>query len=204
MLHITCLLWEPNEHSHSFSKSYNEEWVEKLYRGFRRNLSYPFRFICFTDRERKFAHPEIEQIRLKNKKPGYGDCIEPYSLGAPMILCGLDTIIVANIDHLAEHCMIGNKVALPLDPYDNSRVCNGVALVPQGHKYIHEMWSGENDMEWLRKIPHDILDKLFPGQIVSYKGHVKKRGLKDARIVYFHGHEKPPELKDEWIRQHWI
>lgn len=121
-----------------------------------------------------------------------------------MILCGLDTVVTGNCDHFAEYCLSKDKVALPLDPFDNKQVCNGIALAPKGHRYIYEMWNGENDMLWLRKMPHVVLDEIFPGQIVSYKGHVKKHGLGDARIVYFHGHEKPHEIEDEWVKQHWM
>ena len=137
------------------------------------------------------------------KKPGYGDCIEPYRLGWPMILVGLDTVIVGNIDQLADYCLNAEKIALPRDPYSSERACNGVALVPFGQQKIFSEWNGENDMEWMRQQPHEFIDDLFPRQVVSYKGHVKKNGLGDARIVYFHGYEKPPELKLDWIRRHW-
>lgn len=203
MLHIACLLWEPNRHSHPFSRRYDEEWVNRLYRGFKRNLSYPFRFICFTDKERVFAHSEIEQMQLKSKEPSYSDCIQPYDLGEPMILCGLDTVVVGNCDLLADYCRFGDKIALPLDPFNDKQVCNGVALVPKGHRYIYEMWSGENDMLWLRKMPHVVLDNIFPGKIVSYKGHVKKYGLTGVKVVFFHGNEKPDEIEEEWVKQNW-
>jgi hypothetical protein len=50
-----------------------------------------------------------------------------------------------------------------------------------------------------------VIDDLFPGQVVSYKGEVKKHGLTDAtRIVYFHGQDKPHELPHVgWIARHW-
>lgn len=58
-------------------------------------------------------------------------------------------------------------------------------------------------MDWLRRQPHAVIDDLFPGQVVSYKGHVMQHGLGDARIVYFHGFEKPHELHLEWINRNW-
>jgi hypothetical protein len=57
MLHVVTLLWDANLHSQVFSRDYDESWVEKLYRGFARNLSEPFRFVVFTDRERTFRAP---------------------------------------------------------------------------------------------------------------------------------------------------
>lgn len=206
MLHVATLLWEANEKTQAFSKIYDESWVNKLYRGFARNLTLPFRFVCFTDRERTFQHAEIEQEMLLTEKPDYGTCIEPYRLGWPMILVGLDTIITGNIDHLAGHCMKAEKIALPRDPYQPERACNGVALVPFGQRHVFSNWNGENDMEWMRAQPHVFIDDLFPGQVRSFKGHVKKNGLGDTRIVYFHGFEKMDqrEVRNlDWVRKHW-
>jgi hypothetical protein len=59
-------------------------------------------------------------------------------------------------------------------------------------------------MEWVRRFPHAYLDDDFPGQVVSYKGHVEKKGIGDARIVYFHGERKPHQLPDHpLVREHW-
>lgn len=138
-------------------------------------------------------------------QPSYADCIEPYGMNVPMILVGLDTVITGPINHLAEYCLTADRIALPRDPNRPEICCNGVALVPAGQKAVFDEWSGENDMAWLRARHHAFIDDLFPGQVVSYKGHVKKNGLGDARIVYFHGQEKPHELTDQpWIREHWL
>lgn len=199
---FSTLLWDANQHSQAFSAMYDETWVEKLYRGFARNTTQPFRFVCYVDRLRSFGWP-IEQVQMKNPKPGYGDCIQPYELGEPMILVGLDTIITGNIDHLAEYCFTHRTIALPRDPYKPVQACNGVALVPAGHRHVWTDWRGENDMEHMRRRPHVFIDDEFPGHVVSYKGHVEKHGLGDARIVYFHGRRKPHELGDGWIKEHW-
>lgn len=203
MITVATLFWSPNRHSKSFSSAYSEEWVEKLYRGFARNLTQPFRFICYVDRPRTFAEP-IHQLRLKSDEPSYADCIQPYELGCPMILVGLDTIVTGNIDHLAEYCLSADVIALPRDPYKPSRACNGVALVPTGKQAVYGTWAGENDMDHMRAQPHVYIDDLWPGQVVSYKGSVQREGLGDARIVYFHGRSKPHELPNVgWIKEHW-
>lgn len=204
MINIVTLFWDPNVKSHGFSRVYSEEWVEKLYRGFARNLTEPFRFICYTDRERDFSEP-IEQEAIEMSRPDYGCCIEPYKLGRPMILVGLDTVITGNIDHLAKYCMTERRIALPKAVYKKNTVCNGVALVPAGHSDVYHRWNGENDMEWMREQFYSVIDNLFPWHVVSYKGHVKEHGLGDARIVFFHGEEKPHQLtRVKWLRKHWV
>lgn len=205
MLNVATCLWRPNEDSFEFSRGYDESWVEKLYRAALRNLAVPFRFVLFTDEIRRSLYPQILQLPLLRRPIDYGSFTEPYRMGQPMILMGLDTVITGNIDHLARYCLTADTVALPRDPYAPHRACNGVALVPAGQQGIYERWSGENDMEWLRAQPHVFIDDLFPDSVVSYKGSVLERGLRDARIVYFHGRPKMAELLDDvtWVKEHW-
>lgn len=205
MLTVASLLWEPNAESEPFSRMYSEAWVERLYRGFARNLSVPFRFLCFTDRERSFNEPLIEQdVDPTLGHGGYADCIRPYRMGTPMILVGLDTVITGNIDHLAGYCMGSDRIALPRDPYQPQIACNGVALVPGGRDEIATRHCGENDMAWVRRFPHAIIDDLWPGHVISFKGAGEPRRLRDERIVYFHGDRKPHQLADvPWVSEHW-
>lgn len=204
MITIASLLWDANGASHGFSQMYDEKWVTRLYDGFARNLSIPWRFVLFTDRQRDLPG-HILQERMKAENPTYADCIEPYRFGVPMILVGLDTVITGPVNHLAHYCIESETIALPRDPYAPERACNGVALIPPGQQYVWRNWKGENDMEWMRKQPHRFIDDLFPGQVVSYKGSVRKGDLRDARIVYFHGDMKPHQLKAEpWIKKHWL
>jgi hypothetical protein len=181
---------------------YTTEWVERLYDGFKRHLS-GFDFVCFVDEPKDFKRP-ILQERLERTPIDYGSCIEPYKLGEPMILVGLDTVVTGDCDPLAEYCLSGKVPLYPRDPYKPERACNGVALVPAGHSHIWETWNGENDMEWIRRGKHEFIDDHFPGLVNSYKGHVKQHGLGDTRICYFHGREKMHEIDAPWIRTHWL
>lgn len=202
MLTVATCLWDANEASQQFSRSYDETWVERLYRGFARNLTLPFAFVCFVDRLRLFKEPIAQQTFRDGRRPDYGSMIEPFVLGEPSIIVGLDTVVVANIDHLAEHCMKGDRIALP-NPY-GKLACNGVVLCPAGQERIFTEWRGENDMDWLRAQPHNTIDAMWPGEVASYKAHVRGKGLGKARIVYFHGMPKPSDLPAEpWVRQHW-
>ena len=217
MLHVATCLWAKNEHTTPLSGSYTEEWVERLYRSFSRHLLLPFRFTCFVDRERDFREP-IFQERLSTERPSFTNFTEPYRLGEPMILVGLDTIIVGSIGHLAEWCLTGDRIALLRDPksirlkaqgYPNQSI-NGVALVPKGWRRVYDEWDGvENDMQHLRKYPWECIDDRWPGQVVSYKMGVRSRSdvlPPDARIVYMHGQPKADaqSVRDlPWVKQNW-
>jgi hypothetical protein len=204
VLHVATMLWDANLHSQPFSRCYDESWVEKLHNGFRRNLTVPFRFVVFTDRERKFS-AGIEQERLQAKEPGYGCCIEPFRLNEPSMIVGLDTIILDRIDHMARYCLEGTKIALPAHPWKAHVTINPIVFVPRGHRRVFDDWRGENDMEWLKRQDHIKSDTMWPDQIWSFKLHdIRVRGVQKARIVYFHGEPKPPALESlGWVREHW-
>lgn len=204
MIKIVTLLWDPNDESFDFSKMYDESWVEKLYRGVERNISTPFEFVVITDRYREFSEP-ITQVLFKDPENiGYHSCIEAFQWDGPAIIMGLDTVITGDLTLLVEWCMNErNPMALPMDPYNPNQACNGVTLLPPGNQDIYLTHTNENDMVWLRKFSHVYIDDVLPHRVKSYKGHVKTRGLGKQSIVYFHGAEKPHELSEDWIEQHW-
>src|SRR5690606_9554443 len=116
MLTIATLPWDANRSTKSISRKYTEEGEEKLYRGNRRELTAHFRFVCLTDRQRTFTERAIEQDKIKAARPSYASCIEAYRIDGPMILVGLDTMVVGNIDHLAAWCETANVKSLHCDP----------------------------------------------------------------------------------------
>lgn len=208
VLTVACCLWDVNEHSRHFSRGYNESWADKLFAGFKRNLSDPFRFVVFTDRDRQFA-PGIEQERLAMTNPHYGACIEPFKLDEPMIFVGLDTVIVGNCDRLADYALTGDVPLVPKDPFYPASPwprTNAVVVAPKGCR--SQLWEGytdQNDMTWINACETELLDEAFPGAVVSYKGRVQHCGLERGNsIVYFHGSVKPHELPHVgWVHRHW-
>lgn len=202
---VATHLWAPNDQSFAFSTMYDESWVEKLYRGIKRNLTRPFEFICWVDREREFSERGIWQKIIETRPISYRACLEPFAMDRPTIIMGLDTVITGNIDHLADHAMRGGQLAVPRDPFHPHTVCNGVCLVPKGFKHIWDAADEScNDMVHIRKQDGlAVIDDLWPGHVVSYKGHARDNGLGDARIVYFHGADKPHEISDPWVSEHW-
>ena len=202
MLTVATCFWRANEHTAEASRGYEPFWVDRLAAAFARNLTRPHRFVVFTDRAYDFA-PGIEQRRLSSETPTWASMIEPFQIDGPLLVTGLDTVILGNLDAMADFCETADVLALPRSP-GKSYACNAIALVPAGKTDIYSRWAGENDMEWLRAQPHQFIDDIFPGQVVSFKLHVRPRGLGKARIVYFHGPPKMADLPDEpFIREHW-
>ncbi len=201
VLTVATCFWRANRHSVPSSCCYDEEWVNKLYRCFRRNLTIPFRFVVLTDRPYEFTKG-VEQELLGTDEPDWHSMIEPFRIEGPLIVAGLDTVILGNLDRLARWCETATAIALPKSP-GKPFACNGLALVPKGKTDIYARWNGENDMELLRAQPHVMIDDLWPEQVVSFKQYVRPKGTRSSRIVYFHGDPKPHQLQLEWVREHW-
>ncbi|MCW5759238.1 MAG: hypothetical protein KIS90_05680, partial [Phenylobacterium sp.] len=194
----------PNRYSAAASRCYTPEWVNRLARGFARNLTIPHRFVVLTDRHYDGFDAEVTQERLSTDTPDWASMIEPFRIDGPLIVAGLDTVVCGNIDHLAAWCAVGDRIALPRSP-GKDYPCNGIALVPAGFRSVYEDWDGvTNDMEWLRRQPYMLIEKISATAVVSYKCDVRPNGLGDARVVYMHGRPKLDELGDlEWIKAHW-
>jgi hypothetical protein len=207
---VACVLFDGDEGVPDYSRGiFTEEWVDRLYRGVARNTTRRFRMVCYTDRPRSFSEDVIQRpIKL-----GYRNCLsllEPFAddLGR-VVFMGLDTIIVGNIDRLMDY---DGPFAMLQDPWA-PRSCSGVMAYPytpeiwQAFEAAHELHAatallGEHpsDMVYLATQPHVLLDDCG---IYSYKAHCRGGVPADARIVYFHGREKPHELSHDWIAQHW-
>lgn len=212
-LTIACCLWQSTANTPDSSACFGESWVVKLYNGWCRNLTVPFDFVCFTDRKRKLPKEIGQEIfrSARDQAAHYGWMIEPYRLNVPMILTGLDTVIVGNCDHYAEYCLHGEKIALlrhTKPKWRDVQSINGVQFVPMGWRHIYDEWafngSQENDMVWLRRYAWLPIDDHWPGEIISFRWVQENRLPPEARIVFGHGTAKPhlhPGLK--WVQEHW-
>lgn len=205
VLTVCSLLWDANGRSEAFSRAYDETWAARLFAGFRRHLTIPHRCVLYTDRPRQLPAHIDQVVQSDLGLAGYGDCVRPYQMNAPMILVGLDTLIIGNIDKLGRWCLENpGALALPKHPYNELSI-NGVQLWGGHNPAIYDDWRGENDMDWMRLQDHVRIESLWPGRVVSWKAHVREgRAPKGARIIYFHGHAKFPRLRKEpLIRKHW-
>ena len=213
MVTIACVLYQGEDvPSHSVGV-FTPEWVDRLYRGVKRNTTRPFRFVCFVDRDYEFNEP-IETKKLVMPYRNMFSLLEPFreDMGR-VVFMGLDTIITGNIDKLMDY---DGPFAMLKDPYFE-RPCSGVMLFPytpevweaftrdhERHAKEHTMFGTPSDMIFLATVPHEVIDGPEWG-IYSYKAHIKKSPdlLGKARVVYFHGKEKPHELTEGWVLEHW-
>ena len=206
-------------------------WVDKLYRGIKRNTTKPFELICLVDKEYPIKEPvkQVKFIEQANVSVGWSLLVEMYRpdiTSDRRVTIGLDTIIMDNIDDILE---IDNDIAMITDPMEPEEVCNAITWCSsETAAYIWDVWT--NKREWvyencrfignavsemvlLRKLFDQDgealrVDNIYEG-IYSYKVHIIENPdlIENAKIIYFHGEPKPHELGahpvDDLIIPHW-
>jgi len=208
---------------------YNEEWVNRLYRGIERNYSGLFDFICLTDKNYKFV-PGVKGVRFERSVDQYGwmslmEMYRPNLCSGKRITLGLDTIITGPLDDIFS---AEGRIAVCSDPFFPQTICNAVTLC--NDDFCDEFWNmwKSNEYSILKNnllevgsvdAPSEMvllrnnygnaprLDHYFPNRILSYKAHVKDnlQRVNGASIVYFHGNPKPHQLKNQaWVQKHWV
>lgn len=115
MVNVVCLKW---------GQLYGPDYVNKLYRGVARNLTQPFRFVCFTDDPTGIEPPvECQPLPPITLPQGYEYsalrkialfAAELHDLTGQTLFLDLDVIIVDNIDCFFEleapFCIIHNWI----------------------------------------------------------------------------------------------
>ena len=175
---------------------YNTAYVDKLYRGIKRNLTIPFDFICLVDKNYTFGE-DINAVRFKRSVDQYGwmslmEMYRPDLCEGIRFTIGLDTIITGPIDDIVTSTV--SKFAVCSDPMYTNKICNAITLsTPEFCEEFWGMWEGNEDklipesklilenaapvaseMVLMRKYYGDSprIDKVFPNRILSYKVHV--------------------------------
>jgi len=213
---FVCFLFEPPPKMHSWARAYSPEWVDKLYRGIKRNTADPYpHFVCFTDKTYRFEE-DVLQVQLRDPTAGFGCLAEAWRddyTERKICVLGLDTIICGNIDTIIDtKCEIG----LLRDPYAPTQVGNMVGLYSQkACEMLWRQWNikphGMTDQNFLRKYVGidrcTLLNDKYPGEILSYKVHVKQKEIdrEKLKILYFHGNPKPDAVMETepWLKDYW-
>jgi len=232
-MNYIAVLFRPKETRdlpHS-SGIYNPDWANKLFRGLERHTSEGWSredplLTVITDFDRTNFEPDITTTDFVYPERDWSSMMElfrPDVVGDGAILLGLDTIIVGSLKPIEAACKRAQCI-VPLDPYHAPEICNAAVWVAgevaeeiwfewterrerdmRDPKY--QMWGKFSEMMWLRSHLKfdDTWDSMAPGAIASWKvdlllGPPEKR----TAAVFFHGQQKPHNVKQSWIRAHWV
>lgn len=183
MLSVVCVLKK--------SREYDDDYVEHLRAGIEKYSELPF----------KCLEPKYDW-------PGWWckmALFAPDEVTGDLLYFDLDTIITGDLSDIAS---VGCFTMLS-DFYHPERLASGMMFLPERDRSaVWDEWikspdkimanyRGWGDGGFLNDVCPNAArwQDLLPGQVVSYKAHVKK-GLatKDARVVCFHGQPRPRAL----------
>ena len=237
MLTITCVLFDPAAGSRlpERSRVYSPEWVDTLWRMLDRNLLTEWRMVCLTHYPQSaFCEGVVAVPFLEDTREVW--CINEVfrpDLGAERgMFLALDTVIVKNIDHMAEY---SGLMALPrYHAGAKLKYTNPMALYSkeaadllwnQAREAYRDPWVmmrefGPSEMRfWARYAPKDTEDihALWPRQLAPYQllrdGPVERMEvrpappdemLKSVRIISFgFSEEKPHNTTIGIAKEHW-
>jgi len=199
---------------------YDAGWVSKLMRACTRNLTIPHRFECLSDVE-----VPCQRIPLKHDWPGWWSKIEIFRPGViqgPTLYLDLDTVIVGNIDRIADlpydfamtrnlnmgHWASSLAMWFIKSP---SQVYQTFLENPEFHMREHSrsnasMGVNIGDQSFIYEVMDrkvKFLSDDVPGLIRSYARHCTAGVPEGTSIVAFGGINKPSTVSDKWVKEAW-
>lgn len=214
MLNVACVLRSGG--------AYDATWVDRLKSGVTRYLPISHRFVCLSD-----VDVPCERMPLKHDWPGWWSKLEIFRLDGPVLYLDLDTAIVGGLSDIAAQAMRPEFTALR-DFYSESWVGSGLMAWNVDMKHLSATFAADpngyiahyrtrGDQAFIMDHAKNITrwqDRL-PGQIVSYKAHVRARQNareggdgnipSNARVVCLHGMPKFDDMPEmDPVRQAWV
>lgn len=219
---VCCVLW---------GKKFSEDYVHNLKAAVERNTTVDHEFVCLSDRQISGVKTKI----LKKGMDGWWNKLQLFDgeIKGRIIYLDLDTLITSNIDWLMNYK--GNFAGI-----EDLGVANAHQQHLKGVMQSGVMaWRSEymdwinlefvltqpevvkrfrGDGEYLNSIikSRDLLQRLYPNKIQSYKYQVYPDKLDDTSIICFHGRPSIIEAMSEristtmatyepqsWIRNYW-
>ncbi len=196
---------------------YPAEYVNKLYSMVKRNVTYDFNFICFTEDERGIkrhqeSHIEVRPLPDKELSHWWNRMVlfKKGVLRGPSIIIDLDIVIHDNINELLE-----------LD--DNFYMVDGKELGCSGyndcvvkfnadkHNFMWEKYienkdlfgtQPDNAMTLILKLGN-YEHKLFPNEWFWRFWNGDKRTTQSKFCHFSMSEDKQGEINDEFVHNHW-
>lgn len=201
------------------------QYVNNLYRGVKRFASQDFQFICFSNQKLEVDEGiEVRSFPMVTQRgvlPRLYMFSEASGLFGHQVLClDLDVVIVGGLQDIMaydglfcarskfrrgeEYKLDGDIMSFRAGKEAEERFWTPFV---QDVKAAEKLTQGR-ERYWMRHVAGDIADRwdeVAPGQVVSFKRHVKRREKlpPHARIVSCHGYPRPHEVDQDWIKKYW-
>lgn len=200
ILSVVCLKAPP---------AYTRMDVVRLERMVARHLTIPYRFYCVTN---DHAGLSCRTKHLPSALKGWWGKLYLHKLGlfgGPVLYLDLDTLIVDNIDFVADY---KGDFAILRDFYRPDGYGSGVMLWNTPQPHVWDLWFDDPVIHPLGDqgimeicVPNaDRLQDLWPEKFVSFKESCQEGIPKGAAVVCFHGAPKPAAFADDhWVSRIW-
>lgn len=221
MVNIVCFLWG------DWCAPHGVDYVNKLYRGVIRHLDEEFIFICFFDGEQEGEFDEGIDVRdlsspsWAGKLPKITAFNPAHKFEGQVLILDLDTVIVGNLKDIVnyrgdfcarawyrgiqrgEWILDGDTISFRVG-YGLDNIWEPFVEDPTGVERL----TGGRERYWYRAqvVEPDMWQRLFPGQLLSYKNHLMREEAlpDDAVLVSFHGKPRPHEVTKPWVQEYWV
>jgi hypothetical protein len=202
------------------SSIYNAEWVYKLQRAVERNLSIPYRFICFSDVEL-----DCEYIKLEENFNGWWNKIQLFNpdffLGETLYF-DLDVIITKSLDELVTGLRNSTlNLSMCKEPAGISNSSIMYWKSPVGDLYKTYQNNPNFYQEKYKTIPligdqafisenynHDYIENFIPEGYISWTDSKSLNLNPTTGLIVFTSIKSKPSkrifINDPIIKQHWI
>jgi hypothetical protein len=226
-LAVVCFYWLGDRWNND---GLGPRYINALYYGVEKHLSSVHNFICFTNERmiglnkgievRPFFSPSprgvLPRMYMFSKESGLFD--------HQVLALDLDIIIVGDLQNLADYrgVFCSRSKFQPGQEYKLDGDVTSFQACEEAEKLFWtplvnlpravEELTGGRERYWFRHVlggerNGDRWDKITPGQVVSYKRHVKSNNNlvpHNARIVSCHGTPRPHQIsKLPWVRSNW-
>ena len=217
MVNIVCFKW---------GQKFSSDYVNKLYRGIKRNTTIPINFICYTEDP---VGIECKTEEFIEDLPYWwyiiGAMNPEHKLEGKTVYFDLDTVILKNIDDILQWDV---RFATLQDFYRPNGLQTAYIMWDKGigkaiwdrfvDTYPKSYWPNlirepggtnrflEKSVGTKRNVPR--VQGKFPNSCASYKATLLQRGdnkpNEEERIIFFHGKPMPHEVAElAWMQEHW-
>lgn len=220
---VVCFYWPGTDRPGWSNEERAMQYINTFFGMMKRNTNIPIDVHCITTLE-PFS-PFIKFHKLES--PSWKGCLPKYSvfnkdLGfkGRVFACDLDVVVVGDMDEILSYdgplatrsTFVGKKesggdmVAFDAGSGKYNWIWDEFVTDPEGV----ENFTGGRE-RWIYRYHPKLKDKtvylqdVFPGQIHSYKRHVRGKNKLpgNARIVSCHGNPRPHEIKENWVLRNW-
>ena len=214
MINIVCVLKSKG------LTIYDAEWVYKLKRAVERNLSTPFRFVCFSDIEL-----DCDYIKLEDSVDGWWNKIQLFN---PDVFLGetlyfdLDVVITKSLDQLVDDLKKSNKnlfmckepagVANSSIMYWKSPIVGLYSQYKENSNFYHEKYKAAplvGDQAFISEhCDYEYIESILPEGYISWTDSKSLNLNSNTGLIVFTSIKSKPSKKafanDPIIKEHWI